>query len=98
MEALAAVDPATLALPRPAGRRCTALATALAGGSIDLRAGSDWDQARGRCWPALPGIGPWTSRAIAMRALGDPDAFVPGDLGVRARRARLSACPPPRPR
>jgi len=32
---------------------------------------------------ALPGIGPWTVEYIAMRALGDPDAFLPTDLGVR---------------
>jgi AraC family transcriptional regulator, regulatory protein of adaptative response / DNA-3-methyladenine glycosylase II len=33
---------------------------------------------------ALPGFGPWTVETIAMRALGDPDAFTPTDLGVRA--------------
>ena len=32
---------------------------------------------------ALPGIGPWTVEMVAMRALGDPDAFPVGDLGVR---------------
>ncbi|MDQ6776533.1 MAG: DNA-3-methyladenine glycosylase 2 family protein, partial [Actinomycetota bacterium] len=32
---------------------------------------------------ALPGIGPWTVAYIAMRALGDADAFLPTDLGVR---------------
>jgi AraC family transcriptional regulator of adaptative response / DNA-3-methyladenine glycosylase II len=31
---------------------------------------------------ALPGIGPWTVQSVAMRALGDPDAFLPTDLGV----------------
>jgi AraC family transcriptional regulator of adaptative response / DNA-3-methyladenine glycosylase II len=31
---------------------------------------------------ALPGIGPWTAEVVAMRALGDPDAFLPTDLGV----------------
>ena len=31
----------------------------------------------------LPGIGPWTRSLIAMRALGDPDAFPATDLGVR---------------
>lgn len=30
----------------------------------------------------LPGIGPWTAGYIAMRALGDPDAFPAGDLGL----------------
>lgn len=32
---------------------------------------------------ALPGIGPWTAQYIAMRALGDPDAFLTGDLVLR---------------
>ena len=31
----------------------------------------------------LPGIGPWTASYIAMRALGDPDAFPAADLGLR---------------
>jgi 3-methyladenine DNA glycosylase/8-oxoguanine DNA glycosylase len=30
----------------------------------------------------LPGIGPWTANYIAMRALGDPDAFPASDLGL----------------
>jgi AraC family transcriptional regulator of adaptative response / DNA-3-methyladenine glycosylase II len=38
---------------------------------------------------ALPGIGPWTVAYIAMRALGDPDAFMPNDLGVRHALERL---------
>ena len=44
---------------------------------------------------ALPGLGPWTVESIAMRGLGDPDAFLPGDLGVRlaARALGLPATP-----
>jgi AraC family transcriptional regulator, regulatory protein of adaptative response / DNA-3-methyladenine glycosylase II len=38
---------------------------------------------------ALPGIGPWTVEYVAMRALGDPDAWMPTDLGVRHGLARL---------
>ena len=30
----------------------------------------------------FPGIGAWTARYVAMRALGEPDAFPPGDLGL----------------
>ena len=33
---------------------------------------------------ALPGVGPWTSAYIAMRALSDPDAFPISDLGLRS--------------
>src|ERR1019366_5774228 len=53
----------------------TALAAgALAAGIIDLGVGTDWHEARRRL-SALPGLGPWTVETIAMRALGDPDAF-----------------------
>ncbi len=94
MGALAAADPATLALP--ATRRATfaALATALASGSIDLSVGSDWGRARAGL-AALPGIGTWTVETIAMRGLGDPDALVSNDLGVRmaARSLGLPATP-----
>jgi len=31
---------------------------------------------------ALPGVGPWTAHYIALRALGEPDAFPTGDLGL----------------
>jgi 3-methyladenine DNA glycosylase/8-oxoguanine DNA glycosylase len=31
----------------------------------------------------LPGIGPWTADIVRMRVARDPDAFVPGDLGIR---------------
>lgn len=34
---------------------------------------------------ALPGIGPWTASYIALRALGEPDAFPSGDLVLRQR-------------
>ena len=34
------------------------------------------------CSRTCPGIGPWTTQMIAMRALGDPDAFPASDLGV----------------
>jgi AraC family transcriptional regulator, regulatory protein of adaptative response / DNA-3-methyladenine glycosylase II len=30
----------------------------------------------------IPGIGSWTAQYIAMRALGEPDAFPSGDLGL----------------
>jgi 3-methyladenine DNA glycosylase/8-oxoguanine DNA glycosylase len=30
----------------------------------------------------IPGIGPWTTQYVAMRALGQPDAFPAGDVGL----------------
>ncbi|WP_067486624.1 AlkA N-terminal domain-containing protein [Actinomadura hibisca] len=92
-QALAGLDPETLAFPRTRRTTLTTLIDALADG-LDLGIGSDWDLARDRL-AALPGIGPWTIETIAMRALGDPDAFVPTDLGVRhaARALGLPATP-----
>ncbi|GHE41520.1 DNA-3-methyladenine glycosylase [Streptosporangium violaceochromogenes] len=86
--ALASMDPATLALPRARRTTLTTLIAALASGEIDLGAGGDWDLARARL-SALPGLGPWTVEIIAMRGLGDPDAFVPTDLGVRGAAREL---------
>jgi AraC family transcriptional regulator of adaptative response / DNA-3-methyladenine glycosylase II len=31
---------------------------------------------------AIPGIGDWTANYVAMRALGEPDAFPASDLGI----------------
>ncbi|MET9696313.1 AlkA N-terminal domain-containing protein [Streptomyces sp. NPDC006529] len=85
-EALAALDPEALALPRSRRTTLTTLVGALADGTLALDIDSDWEAARARLG-ALPGFGPWTTEVIAMRALGDPDAFLPSDLGVR-RAAR----------
>ena len=30
----------------------------------------------------IPGIGKWTAQYVAMRALGEPDAFPVGDVGL----------------
>jgi AraC family transcriptional regulator of adaptative response / DNA-3-methyladenine glycosylase II len=38
---------------------------------------------------SLPGIGPWTQTYVNMRALGDRDAWLPTDLGVKHALARL---------
>jgi AraC family transcriptional regulator, regulatory protein of adaptative response / DNA-3-methyladenine glycosylase II len=80
-EALTALDPASLAFPESRRRTIAMLVAALAAGELDLRAGSDWDRTRARL-AALPGVGPWTVEVVAMRALGDPDAFPATDLGV----------------
>jgi AraC family transcriptional regulator of adaptative response / DNA-3-methyladenine glycosylase II len=44
---------------------------------------------------ALPGIGEWTAQYIALRALGEPDAFLSADIVIRrvaaAGKAPLSA-------
>ncbi|WP_043507088.1 AlkA N-terminal domain-containing protein [Streptomyces glaucescens] len=91
---LAAVDPESLAMPRTRRVTLTTLVGRLADGSLPLGVESDWPEARARLL-ALPGFGPWTADVIAMRALGDPDAFLPTDLGVRraARELGLPSTP-----
>jgi AraC family transcriptional regulator of adaptative response / DNA-3-methyladenine glycosylase II len=79
---LAAVDPATLPMPRSRARALTGLAAALAAGAVRLDRSTDRAETRAALL-ALPGIGPWTADYVAMRALGDPDVFLPTDLGVR---------------
>ncbi|MCM2576700.1 AlkA N-terminal domain-containing protein [Streptomyces meridianus] len=93
-QALTALDPESLALPRSRRTTLTTITAALADDGLGLDAGSDWARARARL-AALPGIGPWTVDVIAMRALGDPDAFVPTDLGLRraAQELGLPATP-----
>ncbi|MEU2113672.1 AlkA N-terminal domain-containing protein [Streptomyces sp. NPDC019507] len=86
--ALAAVDPGTLAFPRSRRTTLTTLFGVLADGTLRLGPDSDWNEARARL-SELPGFGPWTVEVIAMRALGDPDAFLPTDLGIRHAAAGL---------
>jgi AraC family transcriptional regulator of adaptative response / DNA-3-methyladenine glycosylase II len=87
-DALAEVDDD--ALPMPASRRRTirTLAAAVADGAVRLDPGVDRRELE-RTLCALPGIGPWTASYVALRALSDPDAFLPTDLGVLSAAARL---------
>ncbi|WSA80045.1 helix-turn-helix domain-containing protein [Streptomyces sp. NBC_01799] len=87
-EALACLDPEQLALPRSRRTTLTTLVGALADGSLQLGTDSEWERARAELI-ALPGFGPWTVEVIAMRALGDPDAFLPTDLGIRRAAEEL---------
>jgi AraC family transcriptional regulator of adaptative response / DNA-3-methyladenine glycosylase II len=80
--ALAEADPADLAMPASRQRALRGLCAALATGSVDLSPGVDREQAA-EALLALPGVGPWTVSYIRMRALGDPDAYLPTDIGVR---------------
>jgi AraC family transcriptional regulator of adaptative response / DNA-3-methyladenine glycosylase II len=77
-EALQGVDSG---LPADRRRTLSALVGALSDGRLSLGPGCDRARALS-VLASLPGIGPWTSQMIAMRALGDPDAFPASDLGV----------------
>jgi AraC family transcriptional regulator of adaptative response / DNA-3-methyladenine glycosylase II len=74
----------------PDSRRATlrTLATALANGTVRLDPGADRD-ATEKDLQRLRGIGPWTAGYIRMRALGDPDVLLEGDVVVRAAAHRM---------
>jgi AraC family transcriptional regulator of adaptative response / DNA-3-methyladenine glycosylase II len=92
--ALATAGARDLPMPRSRQQAVTELARALADGRIDLSPGSDRAAAE-RALLELPGIGRWTAAYIRMRGLGDPDAFLESDLGVRrAFEARALAGDP----
>ncbi len=88
MAMLADTDMAALAMPATRRQSVAALARAVASGSLDLGTGADWNLARS-VLATVPGVGPWTIEIVAMRGLGDPDAFPPTDLGVRQAAAAL---------
>jgi AraC family transcriptional regulator of adaptative response / DNA-3-methyladenine glycosylase II len=88
--ALAECDPSQLAMPHSRRATLRGLAAALADGAIVVDPGADRDELAGRL-ASLAGVGPWTASYITMRGLGDPDVFLPTDLGVRRALERLGA-------
>ena len=70
-----------IVMPKARKQALRGVATALDTGAITLSPSADREETY-RKLTALPGIGPWTASYISMRALGDPDAFLPTDLGV----------------
>ncbi len=58
-----------------------ALARAVCGGKINFEGVVDSDAFLNRLCQ-IPGVGKWTAQYVAMRALGEPDAFPSGDLGL----------------
>ncbi|WP_113691279.1 bifunctional transcriptional activator/DNA repair enzyme AdaA [Amycolatopsis albispora] len=76
-------EPAALVDEEPVAE----LARALAEGELELGAGSDWTRARAR----LAALDPAKVELIAMRALGDPDAFPCAGDGRRWRPWRAYA-------
>lgn len=83
-ESLSAVRATTLAsvgLPAARAESLHNLARAVSRREIDLESGLDPTRIVTQL-EQLPGIGPWTSEYIAMRALRWPDAFPSGDLGL----------------
>ena len=81
-EVIAEADLSTLGVPQTRRATLRALARAVADGRLTLDPGAD-RVATYRDLMRVPGIGDWTAGYIVMRALGDPDTFLPGDLGIK---------------
>lgn len=81
-EDLAQADVGSIGLPARRGETIRTLAREVALGRIDLGPAASLEEAEGRL-AGIAGIGPWTARLIALRALGEPDALPAGDLGLR---------------
>jgi AraC family transcriptional regulator of adaptative response / DNA-3-methyladenine glycosylase II len=79
---LADCDVASIGLPRARAAAIRGFAGAIANGELVLDGARGLDDAVARL-AELPGIGAWTAQYIAMRALGEPDAFPAGDLALR---------------
>ncbi len=79
---VAALDPTSLPMPRARATALLGLAAALADGELSLDRSADRAGTRAALL-ARPGIGPWTADYVLMRALGDPDVFLPTDVAIR---------------
>jgi len=86
--ALAAADPEDFPFPHVRGEALRALARLVIEGRLDLDAGADPAATRAALLE-IRGVGPWTASYIGMRALGDRDAWLPGDVGLRNALERL---------
>jgi AraC family transcriptional regulator of adaptative response / DNA-3-methyladenine glycosylase II len=79
--ALATADYSAIGLPTARAETIRRLASAVQQGDLTFGGVADPAQWMER-FRALPGIGEWTAQYVAMRALGEPDAFPAADLGL----------------
>lgn len=84
--AVMSADLARLGVPGARAEAVRTLARAVHEGAVALDGSRPPEDSRAALC-ALPGIGEWTAAYIAMRALGEPDAFPAGDLILRRAAA-----------
>jgi AraC family transcriptional regulator of adaptative response / DNA-3-methyladenine glycosylase II len=80
-EVLAQADLRTIGLTSARAETIRQLARAVIDGKIRFDGDVDAGAFEVRLCE-IPGIGKWTAQYVAMRALGEPDAFPSGDLGL----------------
>ena len=78
---LAEANLTVIGIPKARAESIRGFARAVADGRIRFDGSATSEEMIGRMCE-LRGIGPWTANYIAMRALGDPDAFPASDLGL----------------
>jgi AraC family transcriptional regulator of adaptative response / DNA-3-methyladenine glycosylase II len=81
-EALAEADLRVVGITEARANTIRALASSVARGELEIDASQGLDEAISRL-RAIPGIDDWTANYIAMRALGETDAFPIDDSGLR---------------
>jgi AraC family transcriptional regulator of adaptative response / DNA-3-methyladenine glycosylase II len=87
-ESLAEAELDTVGLPPTRRQTLRELARRLTSGKLALDAGADRAEVQQRLLE-IPGVGSWTATYVSLRALGDPDAFPAGDLGLRRAARKL---------
>ena len=80
-EVVAQADLAALGMPKARAETIRSFARAVSEGRIHFEGTVALDEFLASL-RAVPGIGNWTAQYIAMRALGEPDAYPSGDLGL----------------
>jgi AraC family transcriptional regulator of adaptative response / DNA-3-methyladenine glycosylase II len=71
----------TIGLPSARAETIRTFARAVAFGQVRFDGIVDFEAFR-NCLCEIPGIGAWTANYVAMRALGEPDAFPSTDIGL----------------
>ena len=89
---LAVADVSDLGMPRDRAATIVRVAQSIEDGVLMLGPGADRETAV-TALGAIRGVGPWTVAYVAMRCLGDPDAFPATDLGLKAAATRLGLPP-----
>jgi AraC family transcriptional regulator, regulatory protein of adaptative response / DNA-3-methyladenine glycosylase II len=89
-EALSKADLGSVGLTKARAETIRAFAKAVSRGEIRFDGVLDTGDFIARI-TELPGIGNWTAQYVAMRALGDPDAFPSGDIALMRGLAVESA-------
>ncbi len=93
-QALRETDLSAVGMPAKRIETLKALARGVASGAVVLEIGGGLDEFVGRLIQ-IPGIGAWTAHYIALRGLGEPDAFPEGDLGIIRALCRDGKKPAP---